>query len=157
MPAKRPREKGSAHNLDPYVIVDFVFDRGLLFISIKNIGEQPAFAVRVDFGTRILGVEGTVEVSALPLFRKLEFLPGGKEITTFLDTSASYFRSRQPTKISTRISFRNVEKQIQRVTIDHDLEIYRDIGYVNREPETPDLVRGEKTRSMRSQKGRRAD
>lgn len=131
MPAKPPRDRTSRPDRDPYVIVDFVFDRGLLFISIKNIGEQPAFAVRVEFSTRIIGVEGT-EISALPLFQKLEFLPGGKEITTFLDTSASYFRSGQPTGISTRISFKNAEKQSHLVTIDHDLEVYRGIGYVSR-------------------------
>jgi hypothetical protein len=133
MPAKSTRKKNVSRDLDPYVIVDFVFDRGLLFISIKNIGQRPAFSVRVSFGTRIVGVEGTIEVSALPLFQKLEFLPGGKEITTFLDTSASYFRSGQPTKISTKISFDDANKQSNLVAIDHDLEIYRDIGYVHRD------------------------
>jgi hypothetical protein len=137
MPSKRPRERRPTHDLDPYVIVDFVFDRGLLFIAIKNIGQRPAFAVRVEFSTRLLGVEGTVDVSALPLFRQLEFLPGGKEITTLLDTSASYFRSGQPTRIVTRISFRDAERQKKVVTIDHDLEIYRDIGFVNRGSEVP--------------------
>jgi hypothetical protein len=140
MPPKSPRERSTTGDLDPYVIVDFVFDRGFLFIAIKNIGARPAFAVRVQFSARILGVEGTVEVSALPLFRKLEFLPGGKEITTFLDTSASYFRNRQPTQVSTRISFRNAEKQKKVVTIDHDLEIYRDIGYVSPVIKVPDVA-----------------
>jgi hypothetical protein len=68
MNAKPLRKRISGSDLDPHVIVDFVFDRGLLFISIKNIGERPAFAVRVEFSTRIVGIEGT-EISALPLFR----------------------------------------------------------------------------------------
>jgi hypothetical protein len=117
---------------DPYVIVDFLFDRGVFSISIKNIGSRPAFAVRVEFSHKLMGVEGTVEVSALPLFRALAFLPGGKEISTLLDTSASYFGSNQPTQLTTRIiysDFRNVKFSN---SIDHNLEIYRHIGYTTR-------------------------
>ncbi len=86
------------------MLVDFVFDRGLLSISIKNIGSRPAFGVRVEFSHRLMGVEGTIEVSALALFSALESLAGGKEISTFLDSSASLFRSKQPVEIATHIS-----------------------------------------------------
>lgn len=117
---------------DPYVIVDFLFDRGVLSISIKNIGSRPAFAVRVEFSHKLMGVEGTVEVSALPLFRALTFLPGGKEISTFLDVSAFYFRSNQPTQITTRILYSDFRGVKFSNSIHHNLEIYRDIGYTTR-------------------------
>jgi hypothetical protein len=120
---------GTASDPDPYVIVDFVFDRGALFIAIENIGIRPAFSVRVDFGHKLMGVGGTVEVSALPLFTSLEFLPGGKKITTFLDTSESYFRSQQPALITTQISYKDAGDEKLTQTIRHNLEIYRDIGY----------------------------
>jgi hypothetical protein len=116
---------------DPYVIVDFVFDRGLLSISIKNIGANAAFGVRVRFSHKLRGVEGTVEVSALPLFSGLEFLPGGKEISTFLDSSPSYFRSKQPTQITTVITYQDAQHQKFSNTIRHNLEIYREIGFVH--------------------------
>jgi len=117
---------------DPYVIVDFIFDRGVLSISIKNIGARPAFAVRVEFSHKLMGAEGTVEVSALPLFRALAFLPGGKEISTLLDTSTSYFRSNQPTQITTRIFYSDFWDVKFSNSIHHNLEIYRDIGYTTR-------------------------
>jgi len=60
--------------------------------------------VRVEFSHRLMGVEGTIEVSALALFSALESLAGGKEISTFLDSSASLFRSKQPVEIATHIS-----------------------------------------------------
>jgi hypothetical protein len=132
MPAKAAKKRRTAPDPDPYVIVDFVFDRGLLSISIKNIGSRPAFAVRVEFSQKLMGVEGTVEVSALPLFRALEFLPGGKEISTFLDSSASYFHSQQPAQITTRISYQDARGARLTNTIRHNLEIYREIGYVAR-------------------------
>lgn len=122
-------ERGAGSDPDPYVIVDFIFDRGSLFIAIENIGTRPAFGIRVDFSHKLTGVGGTVDVSALPLFSSLEFLPGGKKITTFLDTSESYFRSKQPTQITTRISYKDAGDAKLMQTIRHNLEIYRDIGY----------------------------
>jgi len=131
MPSKTTR-KQKAGFADPYVIVDFVFDRGLLSISIKNIGSRPAFGVQVEFSHKLMGVEGTVEVSALPLFHALEFLPGGKEISTVLDSSVSYFRSQQPEQITTRIYYRDELGEKLTNTIRHNLEIYREIGYAVR-------------------------
>jgi hypothetical protein len=127
--ATTAKRRKAAADPDPYVIVDFVFDRGLLSIAIKNIGSRPAFGVRVGFSHKLMGVAGTVEVSALPLFHELEFLPGGKEISTILDSSASYFRSEQPVKITTRISYRDARGVKLTSTIHHNLEIYREIGY----------------------------
>ena len=129
MPSRTPKKREVVSDPDPYVIVDFVFDRGLLSISIKNIGSRPAIGVRVEFSHRLMGVEGTVEVSALPLFNALEFLPGGKEISTFLDSSASFFRSKQPVEITTRISYQDAHRGRFTNTIRHNLEIYREIGY----------------------------
>jgi hypothetical protein len=110
MPAKATKKTDAPCDADPYVIVDFVFDRGVLSISIKNIGTRPAFAVRVRFSHKLMGCGGAVDVSALPLFRVLEFLPGGKDISTILDTSISYFRSKQPAKITADISYRDARQ-----------------------------------------------
>ncbi|HLF19174.1 MAG TPA: hypothetical protein VI704_00130 [Bacteroidota bacterium] len=116
----------------PEVIVDFVFDDGLFFISVKNIGDGPALKVSVTFDKRFRGVEGTQEISSLQLFRNIEFLAPRKEISTFLDTSASYFRRRQPTKITASISYRDQQKVRFATTISHDLSIYKQIGYIKK-------------------------
>ena len=116
----------------PDVIVDFVFHAGLFFISIKNIGERPALAVSVRFDQRLAGVGGTKEISTLPLFRNIEFLPPKREIRAFLDTSASYFARQEPTRISARIAFGDPEGRRYAQDVHHDLEIYREIGYITR-------------------------
>ena len=131
MPRKKIPRRKAARLSGPDVILDFVFDRGLLFISIKNIGDEPAFAVRVQFSSRLMGIGGTKEISALPLFHNLEFLPPQKEIVTFFDTSASYFGSGQATNISARITARDSSGARRVVTIRHNLEIYREIGYIS--------------------------
>lgn len=120
----------------PDVIVDFVFEDGLLFIAIKNLSDNPAYDVSVMFNKKLTGVEGTKEISALPLFRNLSFLAPHKEIIAFLDTSASYFRRRQPTNIRATIAYRDASGAPRKSVVRHDLTIYKEIGYVRRPTET---------------------
>jgi len=114
----------------PEVIVDFVFDDGLLFVAIENIGQKPALKVAVRFDKKISGLGGSCEISALPLFRNIEFMAPGKQIVTLLDSSASYFGRNEPTKIAARISYRDSEGKEFESTIQHDLEIYKEISYI---------------------------
>jgi hypothetical protein len=137
MPPKVTKKRAAAPDPDPYVIVDFVFDRGLLSIAIKNIGTRPAYGVRVEFSHKVMGVEGTVEISSLPLFRALEFLPGGKEISAFLDSGGSYFRSKQPLQITTHITYQDAGGERFSNAIHHNLEIYREIGHAKRARDEP--------------------
>ena len=114
----------------PEVIVEFVFDRGLLFVSVNNIGDRAATKVSVKFSQEIIGLNGTKNISTLPMFKNIEFLGPRREIATLLDSSDSYFRRKQPTKISLRISYTDSENRKYEATINHDLEIYRNIHYV---------------------------
>ena len=115
----------------PEVIVDFIFEDGVFYISIKNIGAKPAYKVSTEFDKPIVGVEGKKKISELPLFQCIEFLPPQREIKTFLDTSASYFSRSEPTIISTQVSYENSRGKKYLNTINHNLEIYREIGYIS--------------------------
>jgi hypothetical protein len=116
----------------PDVIVDFIFDDGLLFVAVQNIGDKPAHKVAVQFDPPFRGVEGTCAVSEMALFRNIEFLAPWKEIVTFLDSSASYFARREPTRIAATVSWRDAAGRKHSAAIQHDLEIYRNIGYVRK-------------------------
>jgi len=115
---------------DPDVILDVLFEDGLLFLSIRNIGSRPVHRVSVIFHPPIVGLGGAREISALPLFRNIEFLAPGREIRTLLDASASYFQRGQPEQIRARISYQDVHGRRREASIRHDLGIYRAIGYV---------------------------
>jgi hypothetical protein len=119
----------------PEVILDFIFEDGLFFIGVKNIGTAPAHDVSVAFDKKFTGVEGAKEISTLPLFKKIAFLAPQKEITAFLDHSASYFRRRQPTNIRATITFKDNTGAAHKTVVKHDLRIYKDIGYVRRRNE----------------------
>ncbi len=122
-----------AEHRDPEVILDVVFERGLLFLVVANIGDRPAYRVRVKFAERFTGVGGARRIDRLALFRKLEFLAPHKSIEVFLDRSASYFARGEPTSLTAAIAWRTPEGERQTGTVHHDLEIYRDLGYIERE------------------------
>ena len=115
------------------VILDVVFDRGLLFLVLENTGDRAAHGVRVKFGERFSGVGGAKRIDRLALFRKLEFLAPRKSIEVFLDRSADYFARDEPEQLTAAISWRTPDGERRRTTIVHDLEIYRDLGYIERE------------------------
>lgn len=116
----------------PDVIVDFEFRDGLLFLSIRNIGPVPAIDVEVDFSPSFTGVGGSKDVTELALFNDLTFLAPGRRIETFLDTSASYFNRDQPTRIKVRVRYRSRGGARHEDRFEHNLEIYREIGFIDR-------------------------
>jgi hypothetical protein len=118
---------------DAGVILDVVFDRGLLFLVLENTGAAPARSVRVKLGQPLTGVGGTKRIDRLALFRRLEFLAPQKSIEVFLDRSDSYFARDEPTELTARVTWRAPDGSRRAATIHHDLEIYRDLGYLERE------------------------
>ncbi len=134
MPATRKRSQTKtkrAELSEPDVIVDFIFDDGLFFIAISNLSDRPAYKVSVKFDCRIYGFGGK-DICALPLFGNIEFLAPHKTITTFLDSSGSYFSNGGPTKILARVAYHDFLGTKKVATIRHDLEIYREIGFIRR-------------------------
>jgi hypothetical protein len=117
----------------PEVIVDFIFEEGLLYVCVRNIGVKPAYKISVHFDKPFAGVEGTKNISELPLFRCIEFLPPQKEIKTFLDTSMSYFERNEPTIISAQVQYESGCGKKYSQTMTHNLEIYKEIGYIRME------------------------
>ena len=118
---------------DGGVILDLVFERGLLFLVLENLGDRPARSVRVKFDRPFSGLGGAKRIDRLALFRKLEFLAPYKSIEAFLDRSSSYFARDEPTQLTAAISWRTPEGSRRRTTVHHDLEVYRDLGYIERE------------------------
>ena len=130
------RTASSDPRREPYdaeVILDVVFDRGLLFLVVANIGDRPALRVRIRFAERFSGVGGSKRIDRLALFRKLEFLAPHKSIPVFLDRSAAYFARGEPTQLTADITWRTPKGERRSSAIHHDLEIYRDLGFVDRE------------------------
>ena len=116
----------------PDVIVDFIFEDGLLFVAVTNIGSQPAQRVHVGFDPSFKGLGGTASIPHLALFRNIEFLAPSRSIRTLLDSSAAYFGRQEPERISVTVSYSDRSGREFGCTINHDLAIYRDITFVSK-------------------------
>ena len=114
----------------PDVIVDFLFEDGMLFVAVQNIGSEPALGVHVAFDPPFRGLGGTASISELPLFRHLEFLAPSRSIRTLLDSSAAYFARHEPEQITATTSYSDRSGHKFSCTIQHDLAIYRDIAFI---------------------------
>jgi hypothetical protein len=112
--------------------LDVVFEDGLLFLVVANIGERPALAVACKFDQPFRGLGGTQDMGRLPLFRRIEVLVPGREIRTLLDSSAAYFRRKEPTKLTAFLTWRSEEGERFERRVMHDLRIYRDVAYVQK-------------------------
>jgi hypothetical protein len=116
----------------PDVIIDFVFENGLLHIAIINIGDAPACKISTTFNRELKGLGSKKIISNMALFQNIEFMPPQKKIATVLDTAASYFKLQLPTDFITTVKFSDRAGKPYVNIIKHNLNIYRDIGYIPR-------------------------
>jgi hypothetical protein len=126
----RPRATPIPDAPRPDVIVDFIADDGLLFVSLKNIGAGSAYAVRTRFTPPFRGLGGEKRLSDMQLFRHVGFLPPGKEFVQLVDPIAAYFQRREPSKLTATITYRDRDGRRFEEAIQHDLRIFKDLGFV---------------------------
>ena len=115
----------------PDVIVDFTAERGLLFVRLQNIGARSAYRVTTRFAPSFRGLGGEKCISALRLFRCVEFVPPGKAFVQLVDPVAAYFKRREPARLTATIAYRDREGRRYQETITHDLRIFTDLGFVS--------------------------
>jgi hypothetical protein len=116
------------------VILDVELERGLFFLVLENLGDEPAHSVRVRFDEPLSGLGGERRIDRLQLFRRLEFLGPGRRVRVFLDRSALFFARDDPTAFGVRVAWRTDRGERRSREIRHDLAAYRDFPYL----EVPD-------------------
>ena len=114
----------------PEVIVDFTCRDGILFVVLKNIGARSAYRVTTRFDKPFSGLGGRKPIAELRLFRRLDFMPPGKEFSQLVDPIATYMRRREPARLTATIAYRDREGARFEDVITHDLRIYQDLGEV---------------------------
>jgi len=127
----RGKTKSTSNGPRPDVIVDFSCQQGLLFVSLKNIGERSAYAVRTAFDKPLLGLNGQKNISELQLFRCVEFVPPHKEFTQLIDPVAVWFKQQRPSRYTITLTYSDREGSKFRERIVHDLNIYKDLGCIS--------------------------
>jgi hypothetical protein len=114
----------------PRVIVDFEVEDDALLVAVRNIGAEPAAAVRVRFEPTFRGLGGTVEIPRLALFRRLSFLAPGRTIRALVDPLAAWLARTEPAEpriIRADVAYRDSAGRRYRTRIRHDLGIWQDL------------------------------
>jgi hypothetical protein len=110
----------------PEVIVDFECVRDSLSIVIANIGSSSAHRISIKCDKEILDFRGK-QVTAMEIFRRLEFMPPGKRIGFFVNTFSAYVREKQPLRLAFTITYFDREQRKYTDVVRHNLAVFRGI------------------------------
>ena len=125
---ERKSRASAAQEMD--VILDFLFEKGFFFISIKNVSAKPVFKLSIKFDKGFTGHGGATKIHALSIFKSIEFLAPHKEIRFYMDASHAYFGRQEPTKLTATISYATAQSSRNAYKISHNLGIYSDLVYL---------------------------
>jgi hypothetical protein len=114
---------------DDGVVVDVVFEEGVLYLELANLASRPALAVTCTFDPPLFDAAGR-DVSKLRLFRRMEFLGPDRRVRTLLDSAPGYFGRKAPTSTVVSIKYKRPgDRRFATTTVKHDLAVYRELSY----------------------------
>jgi hypothetical protein len=115
---------------DDGVVVDVVFEAGLLYLELANLSDRPALNVRCTFDPPLVDMQGR-DLSKLALFSRVEFLGPRRQIRTLLDSTAAYFAREEVGRVTVVVEFERPDEKRRTTTVSHDLAVFRELAYVN--------------------------
>ena len=124
--ATRPVKKTK----DPDVILDVLFEDGMLIFSVRNKTDRPVYTVRCNFAKPVIGLDGVTDLARANLFSKLEFLAPGRDIRMPIDRIGPYFARGGANLVICTVSYTDADDADFVCQIRHDLSVYRDLQVV---------------------------
>ena len=110
----------------PEVIVDFECEEDSLFIIIANVGFSSAHRISIRCDKEIRDFRGK-QITAMEIFRRLEFIPPGRRIRLFVNSFAAYLRGKQPLRPTFTVTYFDREQRKQTDVIRHNLAMFKGI------------------------------
>jgi hypothetical protein len=108
------------------VVLDVDVDDDRVHLVLANCGTAVATGVRVEFSRTLMGLGGSLDVSALPVFAHLGVLRPGKSLRIFWDAAPSLLQSGEQASLFTAtVSWNERSRPRQHAQYQHDLSIYR--------------------------------
>jgi hypothetical protein len=121
MSAERSGEKTGPDG--PEVVLDVEVRAGAFVLVLANTGTSTAFDPRVTFKTKLIGLQGALVVSELPVWTRLAMLRPGCQVEVLLDAQSSRRASEQP-RFTVTVTYRDSSSRGFERTYAHDLEAY---------------------------------
>jgi hypothetical protein len=109
---------------DDGVVVDVVFEAGLLFLELANLGDRPAMAVSCNFEPSLVDAHWR-PLSELALFRHLAFLAPRRRIRSLLGPSHAYSET-----LSVTVEYSRAGGERATTRLSHDLAAFGELSYV---------------------------
>ena len=113
---------------DDGVVVDVVFEDGVLYLELANLADRPALGVTCSFDPPLVDAQGR-DVSELRLFRRVEFLGPRRRLRTLLDSVPGYFGRKAPSRAVVTVEYQRPGERRHTTEVAHDLELYRELAY----------------------------
>jgi hypothetical protein len=114
---------------DDGVVVDVVFEEGLLFLELANLSDRPALNVSCAFDPPLVDLQGR-DVAELALFRRVEFLGPRRQVRTLLDSTPGYFAREKAGRVTVVVEFERPDEKRRSTTVSHDLAVFRELAYL---------------------------
>src|ERR1044072_7107861 len=103
------------------VVLDVEVERDRVHLVLANCGDAVATDVEVKFSRALVGLGGSIRISALPIFTKLGVLRPGRAVRIFWDAAASLLAQRgQAEPFIATVSWRERSRARQEVDYHHD-------------------------------------
>ena len=107
------------------VVLDLEVEHGCVHLILANCGDAVATDVRVEFSRPLVGIGGSLEVSGLPLFRRLGVLRPGRTLRIFWDAAPSISQRGEASPFVATVSWDERDRPGQRAAYHHDPSIYQ--------------------------------
>ncbi len=108
----------------PHVVLDTALEDGLIWLIVENVGDASAHKISVRFSRKLMGLGGSIEVSALPLFKDLGFLPAAKNHRIVLDRADLVLTGRRSYVFTAIVDFQDDQGKAHTTRARHNLGIY---------------------------------
>lgn len=109
---------------DPDVVLDLELRDGMFFFRLWNKSDQSVRDVTVAFKRKVMGLGGAVEITGLPIWSKLAFMPPGKEIEVPIDRAPVLLAQDRGTPLAATIQYKDSGGARWVASIIHDFGAY---------------------------------
>jgi hypothetical protein len=110
------------------VVLDVEVEKHRVQLVLANCGDAAAIDVRVKFSRVLSGLGGSLDVSGLPVFKRLGVLRPGCALHIFWDAAPSLFSQRgQTAPFVATVSWSERLRPRQQADYHHDLSIYKQL------------------------------
>jgi hypothetical protein len=112
------------HRNRPYVIFDLIAKNRCFYATIKNIGKQPAYDVKVTTNPDILRDKGNQKEKISFIEKEVPFLAPAREIEDFIDTTPSFLKDYPDTTFCVEVSYKDSKGETYHEMADISIGFY---------------------------------